>query len=209
MPDNGRTTGDITLPSEKYQGNIAYAKELGGKAGIDAMRAYNSIRSYSEVDFRSVSDEVRIPYRPLKTEAEYEKILEDFGDPSTLKGLRLLTYTTTKERIAYLRSGKEPKTHPIDSQVQFAFNSVVLVPFPYEMFAETTLRLRKLSPFDHTLRISNCSGAYAYLPSRDQMCRGGYKVGQFENRYVFANVENADDIIIHENLRIMEKFEDE
>ncbi len=204
---NGRTTGDITLPSGKYLGNIAYAKELGGKAGADAMRAYENINEYREVSFQSVSDTVTIPYRPLKTEAEYEKTLEELGDPSLLKSLRLLTYTTTKERIEYLRSGKAPETHSVDRQVQFAFNSIVLVPFPYEMFTDTTMRMRKFSPFTHTLCISNCNGAYAYLPSRDQLCRGGYEVGQFEERCVFSLVPNADDYIIKENLRIMEKFE--
>ena len=204
---NGKTVGAIVIDKNgKRFFDIRYAEELGCRAGFDAVRAYRSIKEYREVDFRSISDVVSIPHRPLASEAELERQIRELGDPEKLGGLSLLTCTTLQKRLEIVRSGKTQEPSRDDEQVQFALNSVVLVPFPYEMFSETTLRLRAYSPFQHTICISNANGAYAYLPSRDQLCRGGYEVDQFNYRYPEALVENADDYIIAENLRIMKRL---
>jgi len=192
---NGRTVGDIT-----------HTEELGRRAAYDAVCAYRTVREFREVDFRAVSDAVSIPYRSFADPAVIRGELEELGDPAKLKGYNLLKYRTLEARLALLASGEKLKTHRVLPQVLFAFNSVVLVPFPYEMFVEITLRLRNYSPFQHTLGICNANGAYAYLPSQDQICRGGYEVDMFQYREVYSLVNNADDHIIRENLRIMQKL---
>ena len=93
-------------------------------------------------------------------------------------------------------------------QVIFRFNSVVFVPFPFEMFSEITVRLRQYSPFGHTLGLCNANGALAYLPSQEQIARGGYEVDQFTRRHIFTMVNNADDIIIKQNLDLIKSIEE-
>jgi len=192
---NGKTTGDIS-----------HTRELGARAATDAVRAYRTIKEYNEVSFRVAVDTIAIPYRKMASLESLRADAEAFGDPTGLTGFYKLKYKTLTERIRLLESGETLETHRYSPQTLFAFNSVVLVPFPYEMFVEITRRLRVYSPFQHTLSICNTNGAYAYLPSRDQICRGGYEVMQFLDRNPYALVDDADDHIINENLRIMEKL---
>ena len=109
-----------------------------------------------------------------------------------------------EEIIRIYESNEAFKTSEEIKQILYVFNSVVLVPFPFEMFSEIQLRLKQHSPFAHTLCISNANGLFAYLPTQSQMCLGGYEVDSFlymGGAYSFEN--NADDIIISENLRLM------
>ncbi|MBQ8249214.1 MAG: hypothetical protein IJY93_04940 [Clostridia bacterium] len=187
-------------------GDMSYVRELGSVAATDAVRAYRTIKEYNEVCYKSVSDVIRVPYRelaPLKElQAEFDR-LDSIENRTGFNGLR---HATFKKRLEIVKSGEARETHNEISQILFAFNSVVLVPYPFEVFSEIALRLREYSPYQHTLTISNANGAYAYLPSHDQICRGGYEITQFTDRHPYAMVENADDYFIRENLRIMEKL---
>jgi len=193
---NGKTTGN----------HLSYTREIGSVAAIDAVRAYRTIKEYREVDFRAVSDTIRIPYRPFDSLESLKAEIEGYGDPETMSAFNRLKCGTAKQKVELLESGAALDTHKEIPQVLFAFNSVVIVPFQYEMFCEITLRLRSYSKFQHTLGICNTNGSYAYLPSQDQICRGGYEIEQFLKRNVYSLVDNADDYIINENLRIMEKL---
>ena len=66
------------------------------------------------------------------------------------------------------------ETHMKTDQTIFAFNSVVFVPFCFELFSEIALRMRKFSPFANTLCMCNTNGSEFYLPTRDQLVCGGY-----------------------------------
>ncbi|MBQ7983740.1 MAG: hypothetical protein IJ302_09220, partial [Clostridia bacterium] len=63
--------------------------------------------------------------------------------------------------------------------------------------------LRAYSPFRYTLSLSNTNGCNVYLPTEDQIVRGGYEIGCFQYGNVFSMVNNADQHIIDENLRIL------
>ncbi len=192
---NGKTTGDIEQTCE-----------VGALAALDVVRAYKTIKEYREVSFNTYRDTISVPYRPFPTLEEAQAELESFGDPALLKEVAVLQYATLKERIKILSSGEERETHFKVMQTLFAFNSVVLVPFSNEMFSEITLRLRQYSPFAHTLAISNANGTEGYLPTRDQLCRGGYEVDSFLYHGAYALVENADDVFIGEYLRMIKQL---
>ena len=82
---------------------------------------------------------------------------------------------------------------------------MALVPFPFEMFLYTTLQLRQFSKFPYTLSVSCCNGYYAYLPSEDQLVRGGYEVWQFQNYNTYKMVDSADTYLVTENLKILDE----
>ena len=100
-------------------------------------------------------------------------------------------------------SGEEFKTHEDISQVLYTFNNAVLVPFPFEMFSEIVMRLREYTNYPYTLCLSCTNGYNVYLPSEDQLCRGGYEVGCFMYGNIFPLADNTDQNIINENLRIL------
>lgn len=197
--------GDVgpRLSNGSTAAGLSYMVEIGCVAAIDAVGAYKSIKSHSEVCFKTITDTISIPYQPFPALDEAEAMLEEMGDPANLIEMQLMRYETLKERIRIMKAGETIKTQFEMLQTLFAFNDVVLVPFPFEMFTEITQRLQHYSPVTHTLGICNTNGAYAYLPSRDQLSRGGYEVSQFLYHEIFALVENADDHIIRENLRLI------
>jgi hypothetical protein len=88
-------------------------------------------------------------------------------------------------------------------QTIVSFGDVVFIPFPYEHFSEISLRLREYSPYPYTLTLSCTNGYNVYLPSEDQLCRGGYEVGCFMYGSIFPLADNTDNNIICENLRII------
>lgn len=91
-------------------------------------------------------------------------------------------------------------------QVMFLFNSTVFIPFPFELFSEIALRLRTYSPFEHTLCICNTNDSHFYLPTKEQIARGGYEINIFLHANVYQLQNNTDDIIIKENLRLIKEF---
>ncbi len=204
---NGQTTGDVgdwTL-SDKPTGDIGYVKELGTVAAVDAVRAYKTIKEYRDVDFRVMTDMVRLPYDPLMTLEEAEARLAEL-DPENLVEVENREYAKLTGIVDIYKNNLPIDTHLEIRQTLFAFNSTVFVPFHFEMFSEITLRLKEYSPFQHTLCTCNTNGSNFYLPSFDQMERGGYEIDVFRLGNVYKLIDRTDDMIIQENLKILNKL---
>ena len=200
--------GDVgpRLSNGRTVGTMAMAAELGGVAAIDAMRAYRNIREYRAVDFSVVKGELNIPYKPFPKKEEIEAELREI-EKGEIVGTAIILQNTLKDRLKIYENGEEIPESWKFPQVILRFNSVVFVPFPFEVFSEITVRLRQYSPFGHTLGLCNANGALAYLPSQEQIARGGYEVDQFTRRHIFTMVNNTDDIIIKQNLDLIKSIE--
>jgi len=190
---NGGSTADITQ-----------TMEIGAVAGIDAVRAHKDIREYRGMDLAVAAGEVRIPYAPIKpldvAKAQYEAIKDSSErfDPY-MRDLLMQT-------IGLHEKGE---TGPADftyAQTLVRLGPVVFVPIPFEPFTEISLRLRAYSKFGHVLAIGYCNGSNSYLPTRDQICMGGYEIFCFNWAMPRQLPDNADTILINENLRIMEQL---
>lgn len=194
---NGRTTGDLRL-----------AYELGGKAAIDAVRAWRKIRDWQKATVSVITDDIRIPYNPLTPREQALAEIEKIGDldswPDDYK-----KYSTMNELIKWKKvlseydSGHEPQSHFVLKQSIVAIGPAAFVPFPFEMFVEMTLRIRKDSPYLHTLCLSNANGTISYFPTEDQLCRGGYEIWAFKAGNAYSMVDNADTYAVQENLRLL------
>lgn len=200
--------GDVgpRLTNGRTVGNMAMAAELGGVAAMDAMRAYRDIREYNEVNFEVLHGELNVPYKPFPKKEEIEAELAEL-EKSEIVGTAIILQNALKQRLAVYENGEEIPEAWNFKQVMIRFNSAVFVPFPFEVFSEITVRLRQYSPFGHTLSLCNANGAMAYLPSREQIERGGYEVDQFTRRHTFTMVDDTDDRILAENLKILRKNE--
>ena len=191
---NGKTTGDLS-----------YTQEVGSQAALDAIRAYRKVKEYRQVSLKAINAEIRLPYKPMMSLEEARRRIEVLGDPATLIEVQVKEYASLCEIVKHYEEQEEVKTHMAFCQTLVAFNSVAVVPFPFEMFVEITLRLKKYSPFENTLCVCNTNGAHAYLPSRDQLCRGGYEVAQFTSKK-YSLVDNTDEIIINENKKLLDQL---
>jgi len=190
---NGSTTGDIS-----------YIYETGGIAALDAVCAYRKIKNYLNTPLSVVTGNLSLPVKeriPLETAREKYKKYE--GKRVNTEGLSAKYYSDV---IASYEQNLPCPTSLDIPQTLIALGDIVFVPFPFEMFSEISLRLRDYSPYTHTLCLGITNGTYGYLPTKTQLCLGGYEVNYFQISRVWPLADNTDDNIIRENLRLMEEL---
>ncbi len=199
--------GDVgpRLTNGKTVGDIRHVEELGGVAAMDAMRAYRARGSYAPGRLTVREGEVRIPYRPLMEREAAEEKLASYEHPEKLENIQKLEYAYYKETVQVYTDGIPPHDpfYRIPQTV-VSLGDVVFIPTPFEIFSEISLRLREHSGVIHTLALSNTNGYREYLPTEDQLCRGGYEVQCFRFGGAYSLADNADQVLIEESLRILE-----
>jgi len=190
-------------------GNYKLALSLGGKAGIDAVRAWKSIKEWKDAPVRVLHGTVRVPFDPIATKEEAEKKLAELG---TLEEIyEKEEYEKVNECLHWNNvlkehtAGKPYKTHFTFEQNITVIGPVAILPSPFEAFCEIGLRLRAHSPYPYTLNLCNTHGCYAYLPTKRDIPAGGYEVWHYllALRTTYPLPRNMDDYWVLENLKIL------
>ena len=191
---NGRATGDIN-----------HAMEVGAMAGLDAVRAYKDIRNYRNETMSVATGVVRIPHAPLMPLEEAKRELEklEAAPNARFAGTKI---SILKKNIEAHEKGQTGESFLTYDQTLVRIGSIVLVPVPFEVSTEISLRLREYSKYGHTLGLGNTNGSNSYLPTRDQMSLGGYEVDMFRWSNSGRLVDNADMHLINQNLELMKKL---
>lgn len=188
--------------------NYQVALELGYKAGMDAVRAWRGIKLWKDEPVHVVCGDVVVPYEPLPPREKVLEELERLGTEEELwaqeKRFDLNEYYRWKGAADAYASGTI-QTHYVHKQRIFVIGDVAIVPFQFEMFLYTPLQLRRYSKFTHTLSLSVTDGDLSYLPSQDQICRGGYEVWSFRVGNTYKLVDNADTHLVTENLKLLDE----
>lgn len=200
--------GDVgpRLTNGKTVGDIHYVEELGGTAAADARRAMDAIRVWKDGDLKLFKGTIKLPFKPRPALEDVRKNLAAYaGREDSIYNLERLIYAHWRDTENALLSGDQaPEAFTFDQTI-VSIGDVAFVPFPFEVFAEITLRLRAYSPFAHTLSLSCTNGANAYLPCQSELVRGGYEVACFLYNGVNILADNTDQNIICENLRLIEE----
>lgn len=197
---NGFTTGDIR-----------HVEELGGVAAADAIRAYKALGVYKPGRLGIVSGIVRIPRKVLPPERLVDEKLASYAEPEKLINIFRLEYAYYKAVKDEYASGAPVSDADAALELRqtvISLGDVAFVPFPFEIFAETSLRLRAYSHVRYTLVLSNANGYMAYLPVESELCRGGYEVDCFRFSGAHPLADNADQIILDENLKLIDQLQD-
>ena len=184
-------------------GNIQYANEVGGLAAIDAIRAYKDIRVFRNEELSVTTGVIRIPHAPLIPLEEARKEL------ATLEAGRQYRFTWAAKRVFQINielheKGLTGESFFTYNQTLVKLGPIVLVPVPFEVSCEIGMRLRTYSKYGHTLALGCTNGYNSYLPTQDQIPRGGYEVDRFLWSGERQLVNNADFHLINENLKLME-----
>ncbi len=191
---NGCTTGDIT-----------HVEELGGRAAYDAMHITKSISTYRIPKMKVIHGTLSLPYQEFADLESVRAQKAKFSDPDSLINIEKLEYTHLCDVEKYLTDDNRsdmPNDFKFDENV-LIIDDICIIPFPFEMFSEMSIRLRAYSSYKHTLILSCANGYNGYLPSQDQLCRGGYEVGVFRYCSLFSLADNTDDNIVNGTLKII------
>ena len=195
------TAGDVAprIANGGSTGNMRYSMEIGSLAGIDAVRAFKSIRTYRDEPLAFTLGDIKLPF---KAPYPVEKI------PERLKviGNKWCWERFSLEQLAALYETGEMGPEALHyRQTIIRIGPVALVPFPFEICSEIGLRLRDYSPFAHTLLLSCTNGSNSYLVTQNQICQGGYEVEEFYWFRPCQLPDNADAMLIEKNLRLLDK----
>ena len=194
---NGKTTGS---------GNLGYMKQVGAVAAIDAVQAYRGIKEYYTVQPETITGEIHLPYAPVISLEEAKEGLEKYMKADEGESVTFRMRDFYKKIIAAYEEGLPTEKEEVTPVTLVKLGNLVLVPLGYEMFSEIGLRLRNYSPYAHTLTTSYSNNRLGYFPSRDQVIRGGYEVLMSRTKGVLNITDDADDYLIQDVLRLMERF---
>ena len=213
-----RESGAITMFFQGLQGDVAprmanggstgdmsHAMEVGAMAGLDAVRAYKDIRMYSDEELSVAIGEARLPHAPIMSLEEARKEL------ATLEAARPGRWTAGRKNlltkiIELHAKGETGESYFVLDQTLVKIGQVVFIPVPFEVSSEVSLRMRTYSKYGHTLALGCTNGSNSYLPSLDQISRGGYEVEQLMWSAPRRVADNADMHLVNENIKLMEKF---
>jgi len=182
------------------KGNIGLAMELGALAGIDAVRAWKSIKTFRDEKLAFSCGDIKIPFEP------------PIPADAIAGRLARLDEGWTWERSSLERLAQQYKTGNTGpdalsfGQTVVQLGPAVFVPFPFETSTEIGMRLRNYSPFANTLLFSCTNGSHSYLPAQSQICRGGYEIMSFRWFRTRQLPDNTDTLIIEQNMQLIEKL---
>ena len=189
------------LPNGKTTGDLKMALELGGKAAIDAVRAYNSIQIWEDAPMQIRTLPIELPLRDIGTAEDVEKEIAEMGDPTDFKGIKRGTYNCLVERAEYLRAGNiQPRSESVP-HVFLTLGELALEGISFEPFSMLTLRVKAGSPFRHTLCVGYTNGSRSYFPSMDQIIRGGYEVNMYRTRNLVPFADDAEQAFVTGSLQ--------
>ena len=197
------TQGDVAprMANGDSIGDLKHAAEVGGLAGIDAVRAYNSIKTFYDEPLHVTCGELTVPYKPAIPYDEVQAYLEQTGTDDE-RGFK----RSSMQCLADMYHENDPGPDEWKMrQVIIRIGPVVFVPFPFEVSSEIGLRLRTYSPYAHTLLLSCTNGSNSYLPAQSQICRGGYEIESFLWFRPRQLPDDTDTRLIVQNLDLIKK----
>ncbi|MBQ9735785.1 MAG: neutral/alkaline non-lysosomal ceramidase N-terminal domain-containing protein [Clostridia bacterium] len=192
---NGWTTAD--LPQ---------AMAHGKWAGEDACRIYEEMGAYHTPRLASFGGEVVLPLMPRISLAEAKAEYENYkGSTSNSLAQRANYY---KKVIASYEEGYVEEATRAFHQTIIRLGDVAIVSFPFELFSEIGLRIKKASDVPYVLSLALANGSSGYFATESDLCRGGYEIIMSRTANVQAYAPNADWYVVTGTVENLKKTED-
>jgi len=201
--------GDVgpRLSNKKTVGNMDYVRELGAVAAQDAVRIFDGIYNYTDVELSVSHKKLLIPLKKRIAVDDAKRMLETYKDHTVnYKGMIRKYLENT---IQSYEDGFVDQEACEVEQTIIALGDLVFVSFPYELFSEIGMRIDKAFQSKAVLSLSNTNGSEGYFITQDAICRGGYEVNMFLYGHIQPFCEDADFALIQETVKHIENLENE
>jgi neutral ceramidase len=184
---------------------IPAMQEVGYLAAGDALRAHQSIRRMEDnMNLRVCVGSMDLPLSPLPPLEEARVKLAEWEPKRQTWGRPMCNYRYWSRVIeAHNRPQQTVLSVP---QTVIGVGPVALVPLPGEPFSSISRRLRRGSPFQHTLACGGTNGSLCYLIDRESRLRGGYEPWVGISVHTQLLGDHVDDVLVDENLRLLEQM---
>lgn len=197
------TEGDVAprRPEGMTEG-LEMMRKVGEIASKDAIRAFNNISEYKDADFKVLEQNIKLSYDELPS--------EEFAKNELNKYVGELTGVQQNEKkrlLDIIEAHKHPiKTHQEINQIVFSIGDIAFVPLTFEPFTQIGLDLFEKSPYKYTFLISNANGHGGYLPTAEEIKRGGYEIWGFKNADAYVLTDNAHEEIVNQSVELLSKL---
>ena len=195
MMSNG-TSGDINNipfgitrpPREPFE----QIRIVAGKAADTAWLAHQKIEKHrSDVRLGMVQREITLKYRrPTAEQVAEAKAVMAIKDKDAIEKLPRLAQHYAQGTIGAAERAEDTITVKIQA---IRIGDLAVCGFPFEIFVETGLDMKKRSPFPQTMVIGLANGRHGYLPTPEQHALGGYET------WLGTNVVQEDTSVILSN----------
>lgn len=188
--------------------SMDYVNTLGGVAAQDAVRIYNTIFDYHDVELKTSCKEISIP---LKKRIPYEEAKAEYREKYEGRESECVSFlkkTTLEKTIAsYENNETEQETDTFDQNL-ISLGNIIFAGFPYELFSEIGLRIDRYIKDARVLSLVLTNESRAYFITEDAICRGGYEVELFTRGKVQPYVNNADWHLITQTVEHIKSMEE-
>ena len=148
---------------------------------------WTPVEGHAAEHFDAVSETIKLDLIPFPTLEEAQRLLAErqrdlaeaqaAGQERRIQiGLRFLDWA---EKLVKAVAEDEPQNADFEVQA-LRINDVSFVSLSAEVFSQTTVELRRRSPFEHTMALGYTNGVLCYLPRADDYPAGGWRV---DDRY--------------------------
>lgn len=198
--------GDVgpRISNGKTVGTVELMEQLGEVAAADAIHIYGQKKNWEDVDLQCIGSTIRIPCDSRKPLETAQKEMEEFGPREGIEPRDQRTYQLLLDTIQSYKDGYEEKEYLEIPQSLVRIGNVVFISFPYELFAEMGMRIKKECKDFHILSLSNANGADGYFITEDAFCRKGYEVQMHTSVRLQPYKPNADWHLIKDTLKNLE-----
>jgi neutral ceramidase len=178
--------------------------EVGYRAATDAMGAWRSIKHFQEYPVELITGDTSFPYKPLEPLELAQKKVAEWEPQKHISGTPAAEYGYWSAVVEAHK--KAPVKEKAFFQAITAVGPVAFVPSPGEPFTQIVMRIRKHSPFQHTLVCTTTNGGLAYFCTRESLHRGGYEVWVVRAAGPQIYAENVDDVIVQQNVALLREL---
>jgi neutral ceramidase len=186
-------------PARRYKA-FEKIREVANDVAQEVLRVHRTIAFHEWVELRAVQSELTLRMRRPSPEmvARAEAVL---ARPPTASPIHIREVTYAKRTL----TAKEwPATTDVILQ-SFRIGELGIAAIPFEVFAETGLRLKAGIPFKDTFTIELANGSTGYLPTPEQHELGGYETWLGTSRVETEASDKITAVVLDQFKRLQEK----
>ncbi len=182
------TSGDINNSNwmkrpQRRWGPYEKMRYVADRCAQAVYKAHQQLQFHNRVTLDAVAEQLSLAVRkPTEEQLAYAKqVLAKREDAERYHRLERIY----AERLLSMQNLPDTFSVPLQA---FRIGPWAVCAIPFEVFAETGLKMKADSPLGPTFVISHANGSYGYLPSAEQHKLGGYETWLGTNR-VEVNAE--------------------
>ena len=181
------------LNFEPKQPSEHHARETGQRLARGVFEQVEKIRTRRNTPLQAVGATVKLPLGPLPHEADLEADLSkwakcladleaapDAGPPALARAHMEVDWS--RAALAIKRHGGDVSQRSIELQAM-RLGDAALIAVPAEIFVGVGSAIRDVSPFYHTLMITNANGTVGYIPTAEAFEQGRYETDRAAKHY--------------------------